>query len=271
MTGAEGTFALADSVRERPRQGEIPALEHPGWVEEFPWLVQGVTAAPLDLRLFRGRSTGVSGGVVKRWERVRSDLGFGSVAHARQVHGNDSLVHEEAEPGIRAGFVGDAHLTAVPGLLLTVSVADCVPVYLADPDRRVIGLLHAGWRGVAAGILPRALEALTDRWDVDPGDVRVHLGPAICGRCYEVGPEVHVALGLEEPAGPRPVDLRALLIGQAFQAGIHRASASVSAWCTRCDSDRFFSHRAGSAGRQVGFLGIRGPRDRGSGVGGGGA
>ena len=66
--------------------------------------------------------------------------------------------------------------------------------------------------------------------------------------------------------GPRPVDLRALLLGQAARAGVDPAASSVSAWCTRCDSDRFFSHRAGSAGRQMGYLGVRDPREWGTGV-----
>jgi YfiH family protein len=228
-----------------------------------------VTASPFDLRLFGERSGVVSAGALGRWDRLRSELGFRSVVHARQVHGTDTLLHEHAEGGIRAGFEGDAHLTTLPGVLLTVSVADCVPVYLVAPKRRVVGLLHAGWRGVAAGILPLALEALADRWGVAPGEVHVHLGPAICGHCYEVGPEVHVALGLDEPAGPRPVDLRAHLLGQAARAGVDRASSSVSAWCTRCDSHRFFSHRAGSDGRQVGFLGIRDPATGGVEVSGG--
>lgn len=243
----------AGSVRERPTGGDIPILEHPGWAGEFPWLAQGVTAAPFDLRMFGGTGRDVSA----RWERLRRGLGFGSVVHARQVHGSESLVHGSARAGVQAGFVGDGHLTATPGLLLTVSVADCVPVYLVDPRRRVVGLLHAGWRGVAGGVLPRAVERMGERWGVDPEALRLHLGPAICGGCYEVGPEVHVALGLDEPSGPLPVDLRALLLRQASAAGIDGASTSVSEWCTRCEPERFFSHRAGSAGRQVGFLGIR--------------
>lgn len=267
MTASRARSASADPVRERPGGGGIPVLEHPGWAEEFPWLVQGVTAAPFDLRLFGGSGEGVE----ERWDRLRSELGFGSVVHARQVHGPDSLVHEGAEAGVAAGFVGDGHLTVVPDLLLTVSIADCVPVYLVDPHRRVIGILHAGWRGVAAGVLPQALETMEERWGVDRRDLRMHLGPAICGGCYEVGPEVHAALGLDEPSEPRPVDLRGLLLRQATAAGIDEGASSVSRWCTRCEPERFFSHRAGSAGRQVGFIGIRNPGGGGAGSGGGGA
>src|SRR5690606_18360795 len=101
----------------------------------------------------------------------------------------------------------DGHATRAPGLLLAVSVADCVPVSLVDPERRAVALLHAGWRGAAAGILERGLEVLAERLLARPEDLHVHLGPAICGGCYEVGPEVHRALGLPEPPAPAPVDL----------------------------------------------------------------
>lgn len=237
----------------------MPAFEHPDWTVEFPWLIQGVTARPLDLRLF-GVEPPTGRGVIRRWAALGRDLGLSSLVHARQVHGSEVLVHETLQPGLRADFVADGHLTQQPGLVLTVSVADCVPVYLVDPGRKVVGLVHAGWLGVAAGILPEALSTLEDRWGVEGRDVRIHLGPAICGACYEVGPEVHVALGLPEPPGPQPVDVRAVLFHQAVRFGVPATAVSTSRWCTLCDRGHFFSHRGGSTGRQVAFLGIR-PED----------
>ncbi len=88
-------------------------------------------------------------------------------------------------------------------------------------------------------------------------DVRVHLGPAICGNCYEVGPEVHVALGRPDPGWPRMVDLRAILAQQCRAAGVGPERITSSAWCTRCGDSPFFSHRAGHPERQVGVIGIR--------------
>jgi polyphenol oxidase len=136
--------------------------------------------------------------------------------------------------------------------LLTVSIADCVPISLVDSSSRRIALLHGGWRGTALGILGAGLAHLGG----DPSAVHVHLGPAICGRCYEVGPEVHQALGLAVPAAPAPVDVRAVLARQAVDAGVAPGHISVSEHCTRC-GDNFFSHRAGSPGRQLGVLGLR--------------
>lgn len=85
----------------------------------------------------------------------------------------------------------------------------------------------------------------------------MHLGPAICGSCYEVGPEVFGALGLPTPDGPTPLDLRAALAERAAAEGVPSTSITVSGHCTRCTDSGLFSHRGGDAGRQVGYLGLR--------------
>src|SRR5205085_7847567 len=100
------------------------------------------------------------------------------------------------------------------------SVADCVPASIVDPARRVVAVVHAGWRGTAGGILEAALGELA-RSGSDPAALRVHFGPAICGDCYEVGPEVHAAVNpaLPAPEAPAPIDLRAALARRATGAG----------------------------------------------------
>src|SRR5690606_2097555 len=145
-----------------------------------------------------------------------------------------------------------------PGVLLTVSVADCVPVFLVDERTRAVALLHAGWRGVAAGILTAGIQVLEREAGSEPSDLRVHLGPSICGTCYEVGPEVHEALGLTPPAAPRPVDLRQVLAEQALALGVRAERISRSAYCPRCGDSPFFPHRRGDSGRQSGVLAARG-------------
>lgn len=152
----------------------------------------------------------------------------------------------------------DGHLTDVPGLLLAVSVADCVPVSVVSPSRRVVAALHAGWRGAAAGILEAGIRRMADEFAAEPADLHVHLGPAICGACYEVGPEVHAALRPDAPppAAPTPVDVRAVLAERAVAAGVAPENVTVSAHCTLHGHD-FFSHRGGAACRQMGVLGLR--------------
>ena len=133
-----------------------------------------------------------------------------------------------------------------------MTVADCVPVLMAHPSGAVAAV-HAGWRGTAAGILGAALTAMGDV-GCDMRDVHIHLGPAICGRCYEVSPDVYGQLTGRAVDRPTPVDLRLLLADQALQAGVPSSGITTNVSCTRCDNDRFFSHRAGDAGRQVGAI-----------------
>lgn len=246
-------------VREGPSHEKLPLLAHPGWRERFPWLVQGITGRgapdrPFDLRLF---GPGPSGPALERWERLGRTLDFARLVHARQVHGARVVFHRDSGPGLLLVGKGDGHATDRPGILLTVSLADCVPVYLVGPALPAVALLHAGWRGTAAGILERGLAVLEDRLALSPGDLHLHLGPAICGDCYEVGPEVHEALGGDRPGKPEPVDLRADLAARAARRGVPTERISVSELCTRCGDGGLFSHRGGDEGRQVGYLGIR--------------
>lgn len=247
-------------VREEPA-GEIPALVHPSWARDLPWLVQGTTRCGaesdrFDLGIFSDASTAVS--VARAWERLREGTGCRTVVHARQVHGAAVRVHGPGSPGLHLAEACDGHATATPGVLLAVTVADCVPVFLVDPQRRAVALLHAGWRGAAAGILERGVETLRERMGSVPTALRAHLGPSICAACYEVGPEVFAALGLPAPPAPAPVDLRAILAARAVAAGLEAARITVSDHCTLCGEAGLFSHRRGERARQAGFLGIRG-------------
>lgn len=238
---------------------EVPAVTHAAWSRAFPWLLQGTTTrgseagdGQFDLRLFGGAVEAV--GARERWGLFRRRLGTRSVVHAKQVHGATVRRHRQTGPGLILPPDCDGHVTKVPGVVLAVSVADCVPVSLVEPEEREVGLLHAGWRGTAAGVLERGIRAFPEE---RRGGLYVHMGPSICGACYEVGGEVFEALGLPVPPGPEPVDLRLVLARRAVTAGIDAGKISVSGHCTRCGDGRFFSHRGGDTGRQVAFLGIR--------------
>ncbi|HLU26112.1 MAG TPA: polyphenol oxidase family protein [Longimicrobiales bacterium] len=256
----QGSARRIAEVREVPVSAEVPLYVHPDWAEEMPWLVQGTTARggseePFDLGAWGSTPSGTLFG---RWAALLRATGSACAVHARQVHGAEVLWHEGARPGFWVGQGVDGHGTRTPGVLLTVSVADCVPVFLVDERTRAVALLHAGWRGVAAGILTAGIQVLEREAGSEPSDLRVHLGPSICGTCYEVGPEVHEALGLTPPAAPRPVDLRQVLAEQALALGVRAERISRSAYCTRCGDSPFFSHRRGDSGRQFGVLGVRG-------------
>lgn len=191
-------------------------------------------------------------GVFGRWMALVESLApeASRIATALQVHGNRIIEHTDAWNGwLRDTAGADGHLTMAAGTAMAVTLADCVPVFLAHPSGAG-ALLHSGWKGTAAGILPLGLKRFADR-GFSPRDVLVHLGPAICGKCYEVGPEVIAAITGQVVSRPRLLDLRAVLAEQARQAG---ATVTMSESCTRCHNEKFFSHRAGDSGRQLGIL-----------------
>ncbi len=190
--------------------------------------------------------------VTARWAELRRELKTGGprLATASQVHGVNVLVHHAGWEGWLRADDADGHVTSERGTGLAVTVADCVPVFIAHPSG-AIGLLHSGWRGTAAGIVARGIAVLEQR-GFRAAELRLHTGPAICGKCYEVSGDVYAQLTGTNPGRPRTVDLRALISDQARACGVTDITTSAS--CTRCDNDRFYSHRAGDAGRQLGVM-----------------
>lgn len=190
--------------------------------------------------------------VMGRWSSLQRELADTArrVATIRQVHGTRVLVHTGGWEGWLRGEEADGHIAAEKGIALAVGVADCVPVFIAHPSG-IVALLHSGWRGTAAGITTEAVAALA-RYGLPPDELAIHLGPAICGRCYEVSAEVREQLTGQPVTRPGHVDLRSLIAEHASETGVQKIT--VSAFCTKCDNDRFFSHRAGDKGRQVAVI-----------------
>lgn len=254
--GETGT-AAGGRLRERPdRGGALPLYRNAAWEERWTGLRAGITGGGP-----RGPDYGLStapsaSALAERIGTLARELGFSRTALPRQVHGADVVpLHGPGAEGVLLCGPADGLVTGASGVLLLVTAADCVPVYLAGPGADPLGLLHAGWRGVAAGILEAGIGTLAERFGTEPRSLRVHLGPAICGECYRVGPEVAEALG--RPAGEGRVDLRALLAARASDAGVEPGRITVSGWCTLCDGDQFHSHRGRGrqAGRMAAYLG----------------
>ena len=190
--------------------------------------------------------------VMTRWYALVDELQpiAPRFATARQVHGARVVVHSTEWEGWLRIAEADGHAACERGTASAVAIADCVPIFIAHPSGAT-ALLHSGWRGTAARILDQGVTALGHR-GLAASELRLHLGPAICGKCYEVSPDVYRLLTGREVASPTPVDLRALLAARARELGVRHVS--ISPWCTRCDNDRFFSHRAGDSGRQIAVL-----------------
>ncbi|MEX2111501.1 MAG: polyphenol oxidase family protein [Gemmatimonadaceae bacterium] len=192
------------------------------------------------------------GEVMSRWTAVQHELSDTAlrIVSLRQVHGTRVIVHTGGWEGWLRSVEADGHIAAEKGTALTVGIADCVPVFIAHPSG-VVALLHSGWKGTAAGITSAAIEALA-RYGHAPDELAIHLGPSICGRCYEVSAEVRAELTGQPSTRPGHVDLRALIAEHASELGVQKITVSSS--CTRCDNDRFFSHRAGDSGRQIAVI-----------------
>ena len=243
-------------LEERVVPGAVPLFEVPGWRQQLG-LVAGITGRgagdSFDLGMSSARP---AASVFGDWSQFReAHPAFPTVVVSRQVHGCEVAWH-----GSGAGWQihdgSDGHATSRAGVLLTVTVADCIPVYLADPAGRVISLLHCGWRGVASGILARGIGLLAQHGTV-ASELVMHCGVGICGQCYEVGSDVMAAC--RQPAtgaGPWHLDLREVLAGQARAEGVR--TISTSQFCSCHHRDKFFSHRGsgGRDGRMVAYLGL---------------
>ena len=236
------------------RGAGLPAHRLAGWEEEHPGLRAGVTAGPEagDLGLASERTPWEW---LERMEEALAALGGRGIAVPRQVHGSRVVEVPGRFEGVLVPGEADGLCTDETGTFLAVTVADCVPIFVLDPERRALALLHAGWRGAAAGVVEAGLSALTERYGSRRSDLRLHLGPSICGSCYEVGPEVPRALGREADEKVL-LDLRAELADRAVSGGVAPESVTRSTACTRCGADQFFSYRGtGTAKRMAAFLG----------------
>jgi YfiH family protein len=185
-----------------------------------------------------------------------------------QVHGDDILVIDEPNPDF-SHFLKlecDGIITNQRGVMIGICVADCFPVLLLDPVRRVAGALHAGWKGTAAGITRKGVEAFVKLFDSSPRDILAAIGPGIGACCYEVDVPVMEAFrkrgqdctpfAEEKGEGKFRLDLSGANYQQLIRAGIPEGNIEVEKLCVSCNRELFFSFRreGGETGRQMGFI-----------------
>lgn len=259
------TPVTVTELREEFVPGTIPHFEIPGWRERYG-VVAGITGRGSELG--RGFDLGLwsrepVGEVMNRWLAFRRALvGFDAVVLGNQIHGVEVMQLDSGRGWIHIQGI-DGWITTKSGILLTITIADCVPVYLVAPGQ-AIALLHAGWRGTAGGILGRGVERLMAVTKCPASEILMHCGVGICGDCYEVGSEVVTGCGMPaDGSGPWHLDLRARLVERATGLGLRQVS--LSTWCSAHDRSTFYSHRAsaGTDGRMVAYLGIAGKRGSG--------
>ncbi len=237
---------------------------HPAWsgaAHGFSTRLGGVSPSPWDsLNLGAGRGDAPER-VEENFRRFCAAVGTHSdaVIKNHQVHGavvRRVTSREEAVELSQSGtFPADALVTQVPGLCLTVFSADCIPVLLYDPVRRVVGAAHAGWRGTAAGVVFQAIHTMVRDYGCTPGDILAAIGPGISSCCFETHADVPEGLrqGLHEQAEPfiHPlpggkkfrVDLKGANARWLEQAGLFPEHIALCPVCTACRPDLFWSHR----------------------------
>lgn len=231
----------------------------PGLVAACTTRHGGVSAPPYDTLNLALHVGDANDAVAANRRRLGDALGLGPErwVTADQVHG--ARVATVAAPGPVAAT--DGLVTRTPGLLLTIAVADCAAVLLADVEAGVVGACHAGWRGAVGGVVGatvRAMQAL----GAEAARLRAYVGPCIGPASFEVGPEVAARFGaahVVRPAGAaRPhVDLPGALRAQLRAAGLPEGAVETSGHDTMDEAGRFFSYRAsgGTTGRMLGVIG----------------
>ncbi len=210
---------------------------------------------------FAGLNTALSVGdrpdaVRRNREAIRDCLGGGRLRLVRQVHGDTVRI---ASPGEPDGEEADAQVTDQPDCLLVIQVADCQPVLLYDPVRRVVANVHSGWRGSIQNVVGKTVAVMVDRFGVDPRTVVAGIGPSLGPCCAEF---IHYRREIPEPYwGYRDeacrFDFRAVTRDQLRSAGLAPANIHDSGICTRCNPHLFFSYRGAKiTGRFAAVIGL---------------
>jgi YfiH family protein len=155
----------------------------------------------------------------------------------------------------------DALISNESGIMLAAFFADCVPLYFVDPVHHAIGLAHAGWKGTALHIAERTIEAMNRQFGSQPEQILTAIGPSIGVCCYEVNDQVIEQLDCKRPVQKRNgrymLDLKETNRQFMIRAGILPTNIEISEWCTSCNTDLFYSHRAenGQTGRMTAWIG----------------
>jgi purine-nucleoside/S-methyl-5'-thioadenosine phosphorylase / adenosine deaminase len=218
--------------------GDHLAIALPGGTALFTTRRGGVSDGPF-ASLNLGLWTDDDAANVRENRTRVARISGGRIAQARQVHGTD-VIAANTETVAEA----DGQVTAEPGVAAMALVADCLPIALVAPEG--VGMLHAGWRGLAGGVIANGVQALRD---LGAERIEAAIGPGAGPCCYEVGDELRAAFG----TSGRTVDLKAIARERLEAAGVE--TVHDCGLCTMHDPERFFSHRRdrGVTGRQAGL------------------
>ena len=225
--------------------------------------VGGASHAPFDGFNLGDHVQDEAHAVAKNRALLASQLNGARPVFLSQVHGVEVVQLNAATPD---GTKADACLTQEPRVACTIMVADCLPLLFTDDAGQVVAAAHAGWRGLAAGVVEQTVQAMCEKAGIAPAQLRVWLGPCIGPDAFEVGDDVRVAFTEQGDASvaercfkPHPThaqkwlaDLAGLARWRLQALGVHSVSGNDSTpeWCTVTQRSRLFSFRRdGMTGR----------------------
>jgi len=212
--------------------------------------------------------------VLQNWHRLAMAFAIpmDQFLTLNQVHGNDIFIIKPFGDYYSSSETldYDAMVTSRTNLAVCIKTADCVPVFIVDRIKKIIAVVHAGWKGTALEITAKVVRLLQEKYGSSPGDILTAIGPSIGQCCFEVDTPTANAFFEQKnneaflSPGARPnkwmLDLAEANRRQILNCGIPEANIDVSDLCTSCRQDLFFSHRGsgGITGRQVNFMMIKG-------------
>ncbi len=232
----------------------------PGIVHGFSTRIGGVSEGifdSLNLGISRGDNPDCVRENYRRFSESIQACGNRYVT-GRQVHGTNvhvvTCADVKKDVTQKAAFEADGLVTDIPGIILVVFSADCIPVLLYDPDRKVIAALHAGWRGTAGGIVTKAVDRMRQVYGCHPESIRAIVGPGIGPCCFETHEDVPNAMmtavsSLAIPYikvggnGKFSVDLKGINAARLLRSGLIPENIVVSEQCTACQQEEYWSHR----------------------------
>ncbi len=180
----------------------------------------------------------------------------------KQVHGDECIVITNKDK-LKKEYKGDAVLTGRNDIFISIQVADCVPIFLLEEKSKVIGLIHAGWKGTLLGVARRTMETAREQLGCQPGDFTVCFGPSIRSCCYRVSDDVAILFGGKNVRFLAKkgafLDLVGINRKQLLECGVKDNRMFTVGSCTCCEGKLFYSYRRDkeNAGRMIGFLGLR--------------
>ena len=184
------------------------------------------------------------------------------LVHMNQVHGNEVLCIDESHDFTKVPEC-DAVITNKKNIPLMVMVADCIPILIYDPIKKVVGAVHAGRTGIFSKILPETIKTMRNKYRCAPEEILIYLGPSIHQSCYEVGEDIkdeteknEYGYAIKINEGHYYLDLLSIAHQQLHDIGIKKENIETSNYCTACNTDKFYSYRAekNQCGRFAGVI-----------------